>query len=182
MNRSRSPFVSLLAFLRMRTISSADPTSVFPTRASILTSPLLVLGWPNLPAVKNGTVVPSVGTVSVSVFANAPVVPLRKPIAPPLAADTPAIVTLTVAALAPKGLLTRIRHGDGAHVTNRAPGVMLLLICSSMSIHQALQNLGNLGGSRTQPPAQLQAYRAYSKTISRSRSVLGGAPEGANHQ
>src|SRR5262249_23669951 len=63
-------------------------TSVVPTRASILTSPLLVLGWPNFPAVKNGTVVPLVGTVSVRVFANAPVVPLRNRIAPPPAADT----------------------------------------------------------------------------------------------
>src|SRR5262249_35230555 len=73
-------------------------------------------------------------TVRMRVLANAPVVPLRNPTAPPFAADTPAIFTLTVGALVPEGLVTRIRHGDGDHVTNRASGVMLLLICSSTSI------------------------------------------------
>src|SRR5262249_17734667 len=162
MNRSRSPFVSLLAFLRMRTISSADPTSVFPTRASILTSPLLVLGWPNLPAVKNGTVVPLVGTVIVRVLANAPVMPLRNPTAPPFAADTPAIFTLTVGALVPEGLVTRIRHGDGDHVTNSASGVMLLLICSSTSIIMPSPSLGVLSGI-------LQQTRAASSITTSSR-------------
>src|SRR5262245_28127120 len=168
MNRSRSPFVSLLAFLRMRTISSADPTSVFPTRASILTSPLLVLGWPNLPAVKNGTVVPLVGTVIVRVLANAPVVPLRNPTAPPFAADTPAIFTLTVGALVPEGLLTRIRHGDGDHVTNRASGAVLLLVCSSTSIIHAL--LKSRRPRRHSPFASGEKYYNLAAQIAR-RSV-----------
>src|SRR5262249_23344693 len=142
MKRSRSPFVRLLAFLRMRTMTGTEPTSVVPTRASILTSPLSVLGCPNFPAVKNGTVVPLVGTVSVRVLANVPVVPLRNPTAPPFAADTPAILTLTVGVLVPAGLDTRIRHGDGDHVTNRASGAMLLLICSSTFISNALPKLG----------------------------------------
>ena len=31
----------------------------------------------------------------------------------------------------PTGSVTRIRHGDGAHETNRALGLTLLLICNS---------------------------------------------------
>ena len=68
-----------------------------PTRASIFTSPLLTLGRPNLPATKNGTEVPLIGTGSVRLLENVPVGPPRKTTAPPLAADTPVIPTLTLA-------------------------------------------------------------------------------------
>ena len=112
----------------------AAPTMVLPTRASILTSPSLVLGWPNLPAVKNETLVPFTGSVSVSVGANAPVVPLRNPTEPPFAADVLESLTDAFGPAAPAGLVTRIRHGDGAHETNCALGFVLLLICSSTFI------------------------------------------------
>ena len=72
--RSRSPGVSVLAFFRMRTITWTEPTSVVPVRASILTSPLLTLGRPNLPATKNGTEAPVIGTGTVRLLENAPVV------------------------------------------------------------------------------------------------------------
>src|SRR4051812_178584 len=98
----------------MRTITGTEPTSVAPLRAWIVTSPLLTLGRPNLPAVKNGMEVPLVGTASVRLLENAPVVPLLNTTAPALAADTPVIVRLTVAVVTPDGLVTRIRHGDGA--------------------------------------------------------------------
>jgi len=75
--------VSALAFFRIRTITGTEPTSVVPVRASIVTSPLLTLGCPNLPTTKNGTDVPLIGTDSVTLLENAPVVPLRNPTAPP---------------------------------------------------------------------------------------------------
>jgi hypothetical protein len=95
---------------------------------------LLTLGRPNLPATKNGTEAPLIGTVTVTLGENAPVVPVRNTTAPALAADTPVIVTLTVGEVAPDGLVTRIRHGDGAQETKRAPGNALLLICKSTFI------------------------------------------------
>src|SRR4029434_6274809 len=110
MNRSRSPVVSVLAFFRMRTMIATEATRVVPLRASIVTSPLLTLGCPNLPATKNGTEAPLVGTCSVRLLENAPVVPLRKRIAPP-PADVAVIPMLTVGVETPDGLVTRIRHG-----------------------------------------------------------------------
>ena len=68
---------------------------------SIVTSPLLTLGCPNFPATKNGTDVPLIGTGSVTLLENAPVVPLRNTTAPPPAADTPVTFKLTVGAGAP---------------------------------------------------------------------------------
>src|SRR5215203_1999612 len=129
--RSRSPAVSRLAFLRTRTITGTEPTSVVPVRASIVTSPLLMLGRPNRPATKNDTEAPLIGTARVKLFPNAPVVPERKTTTPPVVVDLPVICTLTVGEVAPDGLVTRIRQGEGAHETNRAPGLTLLLICNS---------------------------------------------------
>jgi hypothetical protein len=130
----------------MRTMTLAAPTMVLPTRASILTSPSLVLGWPNLPAVKNETLVPFTGSVSVSVGANAPVVPLRNPTEPPFAADVLESLTDAFGPAAPAGLVTRIRHGDGAHETNCALGFVLLLICSSTFIIMPSNAGDELGG------------------------------------
>ena len=76
-----------MAFFRTRTISGTEPTSVVPARASIFTSPMLELGRRKRPAVKNGTEVPLAGSSSVSVLANAPVVPLRNTTAPAVAAE-----------------------------------------------------------------------------------------------
>ena len=74
--RSRSPVVSVFAFLRTRTITLTEPTTVLPRRASMVTSRSLRLGDPNRPAVKNGTEVPLVGTLfNMIEFANAPVEP-----------------------------------------------------------------------------------------------------------
>ena len=75
-----------------------------------------------------------VGTCSVRLLENAPVVPVWKRIAPPPAADVAVIPMLTVGVETPDGLVTRIRHGEGAHMTNRAAGLALLLICSSTSM------------------------------------------------
>src|SRR4029079_2341605 len=110
-------------------------------RASIVTSPLFTLGFPKRPATKNGTVLPFMGTVSVTLFENAPVVPLRKTTSPPPATDLPVICTLTVGVVAPAGLVTRMRQGDGAHDTKRAFGLGLLLICNSTFIFHGLQIL-----------------------------------------
>ena len=118
----------------MRTITGSDPTSVVPMRASILTSPLATLGRPNRPAAKKGTEVPLTGTVTVRLLANAPVVARRNTSSPPLAADTLAMRTLTVGPVAPDGLVTRIRQGEGAQVRKRAFAAALLLTCSSTSI------------------------------------------------
>ena len=74
------------------------------------------------------------GTDSVRLLENAPVVPLRNTTAPAVAADIPVIVRLTVAVVTPAGLVTRILHGDGAHETKRAPASTLLLICNSTFI------------------------------------------------
>jgi hypothetical protein len=95
---------------------------------------LLTLGRPNLPATKNGTEAPFLGTGSVRLFENAPVVPARKTTTPPVADDTPVRFTLTLGETMPDGSVTRIRHGDGAHETNAAPGLVLLLICNSTFI------------------------------------------------
>src|SRR5262245_41983463 len=132
--RSRPTVVRVLAFLRMRTITGRDPTSVAPTRASILTSPLATLGRPNRPAAKKGTDVPLAGTDTVRLLANAPVAPRRNTSSPPLLADTLATRTLTVGPVAPDGLVTRIRQGEGAQVRKRASTAALLLTCSSTSI------------------------------------------------
>src|ERR1700730_504208 len=118
--RSRSPGVSVLAFFRIRTITLTEPTNVAPLRASILTSPLLTLGRPNLPATKNGTEAPAIGTGSVRLLQKASLVPLRNTTAPPPAADVLVICTFVVGEVAPDGSVTRIRHGDGVHETNRA--------------------------------------------------------------
>src|SRR5256885_4758269 len=112
----------------MRTMHGVAPTTVFPARASILTSPLLLLAA--VPAVKNGMVVPFVGTARVSVLATAPEVPVRNPTAPPPAADTLEILMLTAGGAAPAELVMPIRQGDGAQVRNCAAALVLLLICS----------------------------------------------------
>src|SRR6266576_256346 len=111
--RSRSPGVSVLAFFRILTISLTPPTNVVPLRASILTSPLFTLA--RLPAAKNETDAPVIGTGSVRLLEKAPVVPRRNTTAPPPAADTLVICTFVVGEVAPDGSVTRIRHGDGAH-------------------------------------------------------------------
>jgi hypothetical protein len=95
---------------------------------------LLTLGRPNLPATKNWTEPPPAGTDSVRLVENDPVVPLRNTIAPPPAADLPVRTTLTEGVRMPDGLVTRIRHGEGAHATKRAPALVLLLICNSTFI------------------------------------------------
>src|SRR5258708_137324 len=118
----------------MRTITGTEPSSVASTRASIFTSPLLTLGCPNLPAAKNGTDVPSTGTVSVTLLENAPVVPVLNTTTPPLAADVAVIFMSTVGVLAPEGSVTRMRHGEGDQERNCASGAVLLLICNSTFI------------------------------------------------
>jgi hypothetical protein len=95
---------------------------------------LLTLGRPKLPARKNGTEAPFLGTGSVRLLENAPEVPARKATSPPVAVDTPVIFTLTVGVTMPVVSVTRIRHGDGAHETNPALGLVLLLICNSTFI------------------------------------------------
>src|ERR1700716_2729203 len=132
--RLRSAVESALAFFRTRTIAATEPTRAAPLRAWIVTSPLPALGFPNLPAAKNGTVVPLVGTGRVTLLENTTVVPLRNTTTPPPAADTAVIFRLTVGDGAPAGLVTRVRQGDGAQGTKRAVGLALLLICSSTSI------------------------------------------------
>src|SRR5882762_2775420 len=132
--RSRSAGVSVLAFFRIRTITATEPTNVVPLRASIFTSALLTLGRPNLPATKNGTEAPVIGTGSVRLLEKAPVAPLRNTTAPPPAVDAPVSCTFVVGEVAPDGSVTRIRHGDGAHETNRALRLALLLICNSTFI------------------------------------------------
>src|SRR5882724_3532086 len=128
MKRSRSAVVNLVAFFRMRTISGTEPTIAVPTFASSFTSPLLTLALPNLPATKNATDDPFVGTCNVTLGEKAPVVLLRSMIAPPPAVDSPVSWTVTVGPAAPVGFVTRTRHGDGAHVMNRAFALTLLLI------------------------------------------------------
>src|SRR6266481_280865 len=132
--RSRSAGVKLLAFLRTRTMIGTEPTTVLPCDAWMVTSPLLTLGRPNLPATKNGTAAPLVGSARVSELANAPVVPLRNTTAPPPAADLPVTCTFTLGPAAPEALVTRIWQGDGNHDTNRDRGSALLLILSSTTI------------------------------------------------
>src|SRR5262249_4383586 len=132
--RSRSATVNVLAFFRIRTITRIEPTSVVPARASSVTSPLLLLGRPNLPATKNGTDVPLLGTGRVTALENAPVVSLRNTISPPPDAGLPVIRTLRVGEVAPEGLVIRIRHGQGAHGRTLAVGLVLLLIWNSTSI------------------------------------------------
>src|SRR5262249_14670083 len=124
---------SVVAFFRIRTMTWTDPTVVLPSLAWIVTSLMLVLGLPKRPATANGTGVPSVGTASAMLLANAPAAPLRKPTAPALAAAVDVICRLTVGPAAPLASVTRTAHGDGAHVTKRAAASRLLLICSSTS-------------------------------------------------
>src|SRR5215510_9426051 len=116
-----------------------EPTNEFPRRASILTSPLLVLGLPKRPATKNGTDVPLLGTLRVNVLEKAPVVPFRKTTSPPFAADTlDSLIFMPCEEEAPEGLVIRIRHGEGTHDTNRARVLVLLLICNSTFISYLL--------------------------------------------
>jgi hypothetical protein len=100
----------------------------------MVTSPLLTLGRPNLPATKKETETPVTGTGKVRLLVKDPVVFLRNTTAPPSASDLPVILTLTIDEVAPAGLVTRIRQGDGAHEMNRALGFVLLLICNSTFI------------------------------------------------
>src|SRR5687768_6168914 len=102
----------------MRTISGTEPTRAVPTRASRVTSPLLTLGRPNLPATKIRAEAPLIGSGTVTLLENVPV-PERKTTAPPPATDLPVIRTLTVGEVAPDGSVTRIRQGEGAHDTKR---------------------------------------------------------------
>src|SRR5882672_2172111 len=136
--RSRSAVDSVLAFLRIRTITGTEATSVPAARTSIATSPLLELGWPNFPAAKKGTVPPLVGTVTVMVAVKAPVVPTRKTTCPPPAAVFAVISKLTEDPLVPDGLVMRIRQGEGTHRRNRASGLVLSWICTSTFIRVLL--------------------------------------------
>jgi hypothetical protein len=100
---------------------------------------LFVLAWPKRPAKKKGTEVPLIGTLSVSVFEKAPLVPWRKTTSPPFAAETlDSLMFIPCEEAAPDGLVIRIRHGEGTQDTNRAPGLLLLLICSSTFISYLL--------------------------------------------
>jgi hypothetical protein len=78
--------------------------------------------------------VPFFGTARAILLEKAPVVPVRKTTTPPVVVDTPEIFTLTVGGRMPVGSVTRIRQGDGAHPTNRALALVLLLICNSTFI------------------------------------------------
>jgi len=84
--------------------------------------------------VKNGTLVPLIGTGTVIEAENCPVVPVRNATTPPVAVDLAVITMLTVGVVAPVGFVTRTRHGDGDHVTNPARALTLLLICNSTFI------------------------------------------------
>jgi hypothetical protein len=98
-------------------------------------SPLFVLGEPNFPAMKNGTEVPEVGTLSESVFEKRPDVPFRKTTAALLdAAGVKESLIGTKGVSAPVGSVTRIRQGEGVHDTKRARVLVLLLICNSTFI------------------------------------------------
>ena len=85
-----------------------EPTSVVPTRASILTSPLLLLAA--LPAVKNETLAPFVGTVRVSVAVERSRGAGRNLTAPPPAAEALESLTLAVSPVERR----RIGHADSA--------------------------------------------------------------------
>src|SRR5215213_7358744 len=135
--RSRSPGVRLFAFLRIRTIRVVEPTRVVPRRASILTSPFVVLGLPNLPATKKRTDEPLIGTVKAILLEKTPVFPRRNTIAPDVAAETLVSCKLTVGVVTPEGFVTRIRQGEGAHVTKRASALELLFIYISMSMRHS---------------------------------------------
>ena len=76
--------------------------------------------------------------------------PLLNSTAPPLAADTPLIFTLTVGVSTPEGLVTRMRHGDGDHERNPASGAVLLLICNSTFIVMP-SKAGELGRIHRRP-------------------------------
>jgi hypothetical protein len=95
---------------------------------------LLELGFPNFPAAKNATEWPLVGTLNVRLLENEPVAPARNTTTPPAAVDFPAMATLMLGAVVPAGVVTRILHGEGAHVRKRALGSTLLLICNSISM------------------------------------------------
>ncbi|MFO0201571.1 MAG: hypothetical protein ACK528_00410 [Alphaproteobacteria bacterium] len=112
-------------------MTGAEPTTAVPTRASIDTSPIAVLAFPNRPAQKNGTEAPLTGTVNDNVVENAPVTPARKLTAPPPGNETEESFTTTEEEVAPEGLLTRTRQGEGAHVRKRSLGLGELLMCSS---------------------------------------------------
>src|SRR5437764_1179646 len=112
----------------MRTMTGTEPTAMVPFRASIVTSPLALLGEPNLPAAKKVTDEPFLGTVRVRVAAKVPVVPGRKTTTPPPAADVADIFRLTVGDVTPDGLVIRTLHGAGDQVRNPEFGFGLLLI------------------------------------------------------
>jgi hypothetical protein len=103
----------------------------------------LLLGLPNLPAAKNGTVVPLLGTAKVTVFEKGPAAVLLKTTAPAFAAELAVTLTLTTGA-APVGSETRIRQVDGAHVRNLASLLALLLI-SNATIMATTAPLTNAG-------------------------------------
>ena len=132
--RSRSPAVNRVASFRILTITVTEPIGVLPTTASSRTSPLFVLGRPNLPATRNGTETPVIGTDTVRLLENAPEVPLWNTTAPPPGAELPLIWTLTMLEGAPVGFVIRIRQGEGAQVTNRAAPFALLLTWNSAVI------------------------------------------------
>ena len=84
-------------------------------RASVPRRDAKAFGWSNLPATKNGIDFPLVGTLTVSVSENAPVVPLRNPTAPRLEADVAKSLMLTV------GVFRRSDWTHGDPNTARAP-------------------------------------------------------------
>src|SRR5688572_24056229 len=97
MKRSRSAFVSVLAFFRIRTIRSTEPINVAPDLASMVTSPRFVLGWPNFPATKKFTEAPPVGTGKTRLLEKGPAELELNRTAPPVAPDVLERRTLTVA-------------------------------------------------------------------------------------
>ena len=94
-----------------------DPTTVLPRRASMVTSLSLRLGDPNRPAVKKGTDVPLVGTCNRIELANASEGFSRNSTRPPPATEVALRRKFTTCAGTPAGLVTRMRHGAGAHAT-----------------------------------------------------------------
>ena len=75
----------------------------------------------------------------------------------------------------PVGLVTRTRHGDGAHEINRAVGLMLLLTCSStllcvlrLATPTAFSALGRWRRYRSQPHSSNRSKptRAFSPHLS----------------
>src|SRR4051812_10147958 len=177
--RSRSPAVSVTAFLRMRTIKGVVPRTC-PVPVSVTwtaASPSRVLGRWNLPAIWKPTGVPSTGRVSCSSACPGPGTAGKKTTCPPCETFWLRSRTAT-GPIAPVGSDSRIWAGTGAHPTYRAAGFELLLsVTCVLTRRPPLDSLTRCrqrsNGGRHDPDILITARTPRSRPIGPSGHIAG---------